>query len=1771
MADQTEELDSPTGLDVSGLDVPQEIPPAHPEGQEEVDDLVTEEDTAESGQHDEPLLTDGVYAPEDVAEEDADEPAQHNESLEVLTDRVYDTEGTDDPPLESGFSSSSDDDNEDADDDEDADDEGAEQGDDEVDNASNPESQTYNYGLWEPHQEPYRPVLGYKGINDEIYRPNYYSLSKLHPDRRSEYSDPKHRKKMKELFLAARKEPHKLVRPSPLRTASSPDSPVAPKKTHSMVDDVGILPEPSPELHPDEDVVSPLFDRELTSRPQNPSPPESPQDEGPVSPLTDRELNLILQNSAPPGSPKFATGHDWSAEEDSDTEWFDGAIEEFESATGSRRVSLTADQTPADGDDEALSNQQRSPVSPIDPVSNTEHRMVVYGSNLPKETFDGAEASEYVTETPQQTDTAPEGCNPVFVGAEEHDDPEREMSPTSPDFFGPEPLTGKTPQEGIDAWWAWREKNRPAHRTFRVNHNPENQDKKGDLDSITHKDDAVTTEAQRYLAAQRLDVKQLVNMQPDNLQSMARHSHQLSEAIKFDLASALEYVRLRMLKYRYERNRYYEEAAYEHQRVGRREDQINQMTAESKVARRYIDELNTNLWETERAYRQIMAEKESWEPILQEEREKRRLLKAKYQEEVEMSQAYQKAAQSSGSDLRALRARLAAPLRFSSIIEVATSPIEPSDEKNETTPTNTDEQTSPIEPANTSENKQSSGGWLSWRSRWFTSQEPVSESSERPKQPEPLQSPSVVDIVSEEFVSASNEIPIQSKQVEPLQPRFIMVSSQEPVADTSEKPQSYTNDEPKQVTNDELKSDTSEKHKSNANEKPQSNVSQQAKYGKRAKSQRFAAIEELLSRKPVSIANKKPERTKRAKRATPGHLSPFISFEEIDSQGDEPDAVQRPKSAPPTWSSGRPPPHGLAPEHEVNWPLAVRPFVVDFMTEWINNNREKRQPNDCPNPLRKAQLDEILGVGFLSWDRLVRELFNLGYTIRPDHLAQALSNRKNIDVYKLPEPNTAVLYEACRLKKHNAVKELTDENVELKRQLDDLKMPWEFEEKLKDVQVHEGQLLEVVKDLKEDRQYLNVELDKAWEEIERLRKRLSNSTGTTDFGSQADQEEIKRLKNVIAVLQKELEETQLALAEALESSMPDSPPPLAAPITTNMTDIVTKMFGERDNLHQQRNVELSFENNMLREKFDAMRDDIDDLTEKLRDSRANYTLLNKTSSKKIANLEAKLAAGDSSRTGDAKSPLSIEDALAACHEHGARLESDINDLTRKLDDSHAKVADLLLQQGNAGASSDLSDLLEVAEQHAKDLQAKVDELQLQLDEAKKSTPKTSDKYKEGALASIKERKAHRDSLNLQMIAVLEKLNAVSQRELGAANKEIRALKEQAKSHGEPLPTTDEPAPVFPGPAVIVPDQSEDIATLKRELAEARQKNEELGLDMIFMQTSLDRAQEGLKTLRKQVKSEPQEEPAPSSERRSNLYSQGFENDDPSLQDERTRTPSADGSQDLETFVLEQSDSESEETPEKDSETGNPSLQAERTRAPSADGSLDLETFVLEQSDSEAEEISEKDSETGDAGSASGSDFVPDIWTTGPNALLGNHIQASPFRRPDEDVDRDDDETFQEHESKGIAGMSWTDIEKTKEELETAKAAKARRPMFVMKVKKSLPAVSGPTQSQQSPTAVEPETETRTTTQMRTPHSPLAKGERAPAATPNLSEAQIIRRTAMHLSPKYIADAGRKRAIREQHMAERQELITSIYRRAASIFRGEALQYVPAEERYKPKA
>jgi hypothetical protein len=451
--------------------------------------------------------------------------------------------------------------------------------------------------------------------------------------------------------------------------------------------------------------------------------------------------------------------------------------------------------------------------------------------------------------------------------------------------------------------------------------------------------------------------------------------------------------------------------------------------------------------------------------------------------------------------------------------------------------------------------------------------------------------------------------------------------------------------------------------------------------------------------------------------------------------------------------------------------------------------------------------------------------------------------------------------------------------------------------------------------------------------------------------------------------------------------------------------------------------------------------------------------------------------------------------------------------------------------------------------------------------------KTADKYEAERLAEWNGRLLEDAKVASDIINALIK-------EAEVADKEILTLQEQAESHEKPLPT-DEPAPVSPGPAIAAPDQPEDIATLRRELAEAREKNEKLGLDNLLLQTSLGQAQEGLSALRQQVKSESQGEPEPAGERRSDLYSQGFEDDDAPLPAERTRNVSADGSTtEPEKFVLEQSDSE-------------------------AEGSVDdLEQFVLEQSDSEAEKTSDKHSETGNAGSSSGSssdvEFVPDVWTQGPPSRPDGHIRdsMSRFRRPDEsndrdadesdaeDVDSDADKSSEEHESKDLAEanaslrrdaeVSRAKINKLEKEL---KVAKSNRPIAAVKAKKPLPAVSKPAQSQQLPKAVEtePEPETRTMTRILAPRPPQAARKGVPLPVERLritrpmTMAQTACRMAMYQLPTYIADAERRRGITEAHFAERRERIRLICERAASIFGEKDLPYVPVEQRYKTMA
>jgi predicted nucleic acid-binding Zn-ribbon protein len=1434
MADPTEVLDNPTGLGISGLDVPQETQPAIPEGQGGADDLVTEEDTSGSG--------------------------QHNGPLEVLTDHVYAPEGKEDSQLTSDFSPSSDES------DEDSDDKWAEEVDHEGVNTAGLEFQSSNNGLWQPNQEPHRAVLGFRG-SSRIFRPG--SRGYAVPYYQEGNTDGLEFKKLKDKFRE-KLGPAEVIRPSPLRTASSPDSPISPKNTEPM-GDAGILPEPSPGMQ-DEDAVSPLSDRGSTTRPWTPAP------------------GL------------------WSEFDDDDTTWIEAATG---IPAGFRRVS-----DPGNILEHASTEQPRTPVSPLDPVSEAEDSIDADDDNDADETSQYPEASEYDMQTSQQTGMAPESFAPVFVGAEERDDSNKQMSPTSPDFHGPEPLTGLTPQEGIDAWWAWRERTRPNFRTFRTNRNPGNQDRAGDLHPTTDDDDK--SEAQKYLAAQRLDVLKLVNMEQTNIQVMARHSQQISEAIKFDLTSALEYVKLRMLKYRFERNRWYEESGKNYRTAGRRQQQIDTMDKEyleaEQAFRQQIGELDAKLREAERAYKQIHAEKEMLEPTLQVEMDKRKRLKAKYQELAEMAIAYQRAAQSSSEELRRLRAKL------------------------------------------------------------------------------------------DTLLSSTMEAP-----------------SQGPVPDTNEKPTSDTNDNPKSDSN------------------------QPAKQNKQAKPLRFSSIMEVFSQKPVSDTNDRSKPVKQAKRAAPLRLREFSSQENASDRSDnsESDANQHPKSAPPTYSSRRSPPSPLspsyppssrpAPEHEANWPLAVRPPVVDFMTRWINDNCESRQPNDAPRPLQRAQLDKILGVGFLSWDQLIKELLRLGYTIRRDRLAQALADPDNVEEHHLPQPNTAVRCEARRLNKHNAVKELMDEVVELQRQLDDVRMPHEHYEDLR----HMTALKEASE---KENQAFNTELDKTWEEIERLRKALTDSTGIENFGTLADQEEIRRLKKANEDLQAELAETQQTLEQVLADPDSRAAPAASLPPPPPMANVLDNAFREQLTSCQERGVMLKFQNAKLEQDLGAARSDIKDFTQKPSDSQA-----------KSADLEAKPAADYNDQAGDAKGDrtpvealkkevLELKKQLAACRSRGGKLQTRIEELEAQLETQS------LQQQGNAGASSDLTDRLQAAEQHAKDLQEKVDELQLQLDEAKKKTPQFSKKSAEE--------------------------NAALQEALKEAEKKVLALQEQLKSHEKSLPT-DELAQISPGPA------GEDIATLRRQLAVTSEKNEKLGLDMYFLQNDLSVAQESLKVSREQVKLEPRKEEAPASERGSLSPLQGFENGYASLQIERARPASAAGSMaDLEQFVLEQSDSESEETPKEDDD---------------------------ENDDKDVDE--ERAENLADA-----------------NAWLQNDNKTA-----------------------------WERVQALEEKL------------FKM--------------SQPSPTATRTETGTEIASQpaIRIPRPlPAARQPVPPPAEPpvtneTMSMSQISRRAKMYQSPTYIADAERRRVIRDRHSEEQQERVRLICRRAAAIFGEEYLPYVSVEKRYKPMA
>jgi hypothetical protein len=561
-------------------------------------------------------------------------------------------------------------------------------------------------------------------------------------------------------------------------------------------------------------------------------------------------------------------------------------------------------------------------------------------------------------------------------------------------------------------------------------------------------------------------------------------------------------------------------------------------------------------------------------------------------------------------------------------------------------------------------------------------------------------------------------------------------------------------------------------------------------------------------------------------------------------------------------------------------------------------------------------------------------------------------------------------------------------------------------------------------------------------------------------------------------------------------------------------------------------------------------------------------------------LQAKLAAHGNDQTGDdeahrkqvealEKRILELERDLAASRSQTEQLQAGEEELKKQLAACRSQIKELetrteelelevqgVQQQGNAGRSSDASDRLKEAEQHTADLQAKVDELQLRLDDAKKKVPKVSAKFEKKRLAEIKESKAHRASLEVSLIAKCEEENANLHEALEAAQKDIKALQERIKSHQESS-STDKPAPASPDPAVKEPEEREDMATLRRELAEAREKNEQLEQDKTFLKNDLEVAQEDVSILREQVKPKSREGITPASERGLNYPSKGVENDDALVHGDVTKIDSVDGSMsDLEDFVAAQSSGESEEMSKDDDDDDESGLGFEDVFSPTTmdilkrarGGEPGFEQPAVHSAVDD--DIRSYPSVTGE---------VIDMYSpleptsaTGQETLPVSQSHTSPAVRPEAlyanlAVESDSEENDKKRADelaeandwlKEDNKQAWEKVESMDEELKELRSSK---PKPSTGVKQPLPAAKQP---------------------VPLPAEPLVVSE-------TLSSARMARRAEMQHSPAWVADTERRRKLREQQFAQQRQRVMLICQRAAAVFGEEDLPYVPVKERFKP--
>ncbi|KAM0717214.1 hypothetical protein Q7P37_007066 [Cladosporium fusiforme] len=669
MSEHKEDSISPVGPDTNGLD-----------------GSTVEPDQVNVGEYIEVDLN----APGDIA----NETEQHNLPRLVLPEGQSD--GNDSQPA-SAFSSSS----EEGDD---ADDEAGEgdgeegEGDDDDDDDDTEEWNksplpSNNLPKHIPVSEREFPpaVWGERDSDNEftLYQCKNYLPVSYHKHSRSSSADVKEKQaKYREV------PPNHPAQPSPLRSASSPDSPVSPISPTSQVlsasqvspvsaedeeaaQEIGILPEPSPELPK----ALSLDDHE-----------ETPQ-----------QTLTHARNSS-------AASFNWSEEDEDDASWVAGAIQnvtgnckpsedcataqlvkiyqdgdvegscEGPEAPGNAPDTEDEDFMIADEHDSTSAGEQsttegggatsqgdalfaplKSGITIERPPSGSQLTLRTTGSGAEAESQDrSTDTLEQSGDDHPSTET-PRDFDRTFEGSR-NNDAELLVELTSPDFKGPEPLTGLGPQEGLDAWWEWRTRNQRGK--FRSNHNLENEDDTGDLKDYGEPNPD-TSDAADHLNKQRFMLKELAARQGRDIAA------ERASNIRQNMEDTMEYLKLKMLYYRAQRNHFFYETRGNRERVGRRDETIRNLEARTGRRDDEIKELEAKVKQVYQAYKHEKQRYVELEPMLKEfqtelqrekdlrekERNARKELQLKLGNLTQVADQLRKSAEANAEEVRIERAK----------------------------------------------------------------------------------------------------------------------------------------------------------------------------------------------------------------------------------------------------------------------------------------------------------------------------------------------------------------------------------------------------------------------------------------------------------------------------------------------------------------------------------------------------------------------------------------------------------------------------------------------------------------------------------------------------------------------------------------------------------------------------------------------------------------------------------------------------------------------------------------------------------------------------------------------------------------------------------------------------------------------------------------------------------------------------------------------------------------------------------------------------------